>query len=92
VRDFAGKDAAAAQLTTQRHDRVPGGDVARGRLGQERLIRHVRLGIDYRNLDLRRSDLPGQAQRGVEPNMPRTDNQNALRPERANLGSGSLLS
>ena len=68
-----------AQLAPQRHDRVAGGDVAGRRLGQERLVGHVRLRVDDRDLGLGRAQLPGQPQRRVEPDVPGTHHEDPLR-------------
>ena len=56
------EDVAPLELPAQWHHRVPGRDVARGRLRQERLVGHVRLRIHDRDLGLGRAQLLRQSQ------------------------------
>ena len=51
--------------------------LAGGGLGQERLVRHVRLRVDDGDLGLAAAQLPLQAQGGVEPDVAATDDQDA---------------
>ena len=75
----AGDDLALAQLPPQRHHGVPGRDVAGRRLGQERLVGHVRLRVDDDDLGLTGAELLGQAQGGVEADVPGTHHKDPLR-------------
>jgi hypothetical protein len=67
--DLAGDDAAALELAAQRHDRVARRDVARGGFRQERLVCHVRLGIDDDHFGLTGIELLRQAQSSVQPHV-----------------------
>ncbi|CAM5632039.1 hypothetical protein SAURM35S_07714 [Streptomyces aurantiogriseus] len=79
--DLADDDPAVRQDAAQRHDDVPGGDGAGGRLGQERLVRHVRVGRDDRDLGLApaefRFQLLLEPQGRVHPDVAAADNENA---------------
>ena len=76
--DLAGQDVAATQLATQRYHGVPRLDAAGRDLGQERLVRHVRMRVDDRDLRLALAELAGQAQGHVEPDMAGADDEDPM--------------
>ena len=68
-KDLATLHAATAQFAAQRYHRVPGRDAAGRRLGQERLVRHVRLRVDHDDLRVTVPHLLRQPQGRVEPDV-----------------------
>ena len=78
---LADEDLALVEDPAQRDDDMARGDGSGGRLGQEGLIGHVRVGRDHQDLDLAARQLlfqlPLQAQRRVHPDVAAADNQNA---------------
>ncbi len=89
--DLTGDDRAAAQLPSQRHNGVPRGDVAGRRLGEERLIGHVRLRIDDDYLCLARAELLGEAQRGEKKaDVPSSNHKDPLRTHEGYLSPNLL--
>lgn len=79
--DLADDDPAVRQDAAQRYDDVPRGDGARGGLWQERLVRHVRVGCDHRDLGFAPAQflfqLPLEPQGRVHPDVATADNENA---------------
>ena len=73
--DPAIEDLCVRQNTTQRDDDVPRLEVAGRRLGQERLVRHVRQRIDDRHHCFVPAELALQAQRGVKAHVAAADDQ-----------------
>ena len=63
------------QLAAQRHDDVPRLDGAGRRLGQERLVGHVRLRVDDDDLGPPARQLLLQPQRGVEADVAAADDE-----------------
>ncbi|GAA3228540.1 hypothetical protein GCM10020256_40860 [Streptomyces thermocoprophilus] len=78
---LADHDAAVRQDAAQGYDDVARGDVACRGLGEERLVRHVRLGRDDRDLGRALpqllSEVPLEAQGRVHPDVATADNENA---------------
>ena len=72
-RDPARVHVALAQHPSQRHDHVAGLDRSRRRLGEERLVGHVRLRVDHRDLGLAAAQLLLQPQRRVHADVPAAD-------------------
>ncbi|GAA3301485.1 hypothetical protein GCM10020295_44880 [Streptomyces cinereospinus] len=79
--DLAHDHPAVGQDPAQRHDDVARGDGTGGRLGEERLVGHVGVGRDDRDLGLAPAQFPPQsalqAQGRVHPDVAATDNENA---------------
>ncbi len=65
----------AGQYPAQRHDDVPGVDRPGGGLGQQRLVGHVRLGVDDREFGLLGAQPLLQPEGGVEADMAASDDQ-----------------
>ncbi|MGX1131653.1 hypothetical protein RKD49_003843 [Streptomyces glaucescens] len=78
---LADDDAAVGQDAAQRYDHVARGDGTGGRLGEKRLVRHVRVRGDDRDLRLARLQFVFQllleAQGRVHPDVAAADNENA---------------
>src|SRR5690606_32160989 len=55
--DAAGEDGAVLERLAQRHHAVARGDVAGSRLGQERLVGHVLVGVDDHQFNLAALDV-----------------------------------
>ena len=83
--DRAGDDLGVAQGLAQRHDRVPRLDRAGARLGQERLVGHVRARVDDGDHGLAALQLLAEPQRGVHADVAAADDEDAWR-RRAGLG------
>jgi hypothetical protein len=72
----AGDDVAFAQHPTERNDDVTGLQRAGRRLGQERLVRHVRARIDHCHPGLAFTQLLLQAERGVHADVSAAHDEN----------------
>lgn len=70
----AGDHVAALEDLAQGHHDVAGLDGTGRRLGEERLVGHVRLGVDHRDGRLAGTQLLLQSQRGVHADVPTADN------------------
>jgi hypothetical protein len=77
--DPAGEDLGPGKHAPQRHHDVPGGDAAGGGLRQERLVGHVRAGVDDGDGGLAVAQLLEDAAGGVEADVPATDDEDAQR-------------
>jgi hypothetical protein len=76
--DPAGQVLALAQHPAQRHHHVPGLDGAGRRLGQERLVGHVRLRVDHGDLGFAAAQLLLQSQRRVHADVATADHDDSL--------------
>jgi hypothetical protein len=76
ARHPAGQHLDVVQHAAQRHDDVPRLDAARRRLGEERLVRHVRPRVDHGHPRLARAQLPLQPQGGVHADVAAADHEN----------------
>ncbi len=74
---LADDDAALAEDAAQRDHDVTGGDCARGRFGEEGLVRHVGLGSDHRDLGFAGSELSLEAERRIHADVAAADDQDA---------------
>nr|WP_308212445.1 hypothetical protein [Actinomadura madurae] len=86
-RDEPVHDAAALQDLAQRRHHVPRLQVPRRRLGQERLVGHVGLGVDDGDADLAPAQLTAQLllqpQGGVHADVPAADDDDLSRALRS---------
>ncbi len=78
-RGLAYDDLAFGEGAAQRDDDVARGDGAGRRLGQEGLVRHVRVRAHHGDLRFVRFQLPLEAQCRVHPYVAAADNENARR-------------
>ena len=76
-RHRGGHDLAAAQDATQRDDDVPGFDASCRGFGEERLVGHRRSWVDDRDRGLPPAECPLQAERGVQADVPTSEDDDA---------------